>query len=395
MRIGANSGIGKVGASHLPDGAGLGDADGIVETTALLSGEETVALDAMLVASTQNELASVDRSANPTRVESKATVPSAAWSIPESMHVSLAPQATIPRPIHDGHALQAEQGANESVPPNQATYAGPSSWEISVEAAQSAASLKFITAAAAASQLVLETPRAEAAVASTGRASVGDGHAGQRNSSSDEEQSKRCMQPASMEGAVATTEKLVPGWYQPPLFNRRLETNGVDDALLLATDAARREALSRRHDKAPIVPPIQPVVHVVAGAPVVAEAEIATARSNPDKQAGPAHPSDAFFASELDVTENIEASVAIVAIAAAPTNQFVKRYKIRHRLIDDSANPPLSDPRGINAAERADCWVPANVPGGLIQGLRRPVRSQEQLYRGYSARDLIRIIYLM
>ena len=377
MRIVVNNGIGKLGVNQMQESAaGSGDVDGTTDTGALLSGEETIAINAMLVASIQNVLASADRPAAPTRVEAKATVPSAAWPVPDSMPVLLASQTTIRAPVTDGNTRQVEQGTNGIAAHGPPAGVMPSGWQPAVEAAQSAAMLKFVTAAVAASQPVLETRQAEAVVASTSGASVGDGHAGQRNSSSDEEQSKRSVQLVSMEGTAATRDKLLPGWYQPPLFNRRLETNGVDDALLLATDAARREAMSRRHDKIVVVPAAQPVVHVVSIAPVVAEINKATVRSNFSKLPGAAQEPEPLSTGKLETAENPEENAAI---AAAPLKPLVNRYKMRHRQVDDSASLPLSDQRGVNAAERADCWVPANVPSSPIRGLRCSVRSPEPI----------------
>lgn len=380
MRIVANSGVGKLGVSQVQDGAsGFGELDGSTETGALLSGDETVALDAILVASIQDARTSADRPIASTRVEAKATVPSTAWAIADSTPALLASQATSRTPMNDVNAVQAEQGTSGTAPHGPIGGVTPSGWQPAVEAAQSTAMLKFVAAAVAASHPMAEARQAESLVASASGASVGDGHAGQRNSSSDEEQSKRSVQLTVTEATAATPEKLIPGWYLPPLFNRRLETNGVDDALLLATDAARREAMFRKHGKIVVVPPIQPVVHVVTNAPVVAESKKATMRSDFRTLPGGALAPEPLSTGDL---ETAETPVENAAITVAPPKRPVNRYKMRHRQVDDFVSRPLSDQRGFTAAERADCWVQANVPGGLIQRSRCSVRSPERILAG-------------
>ena len=155
--------------------------------------------------------------------------------------------------------------------------------------------------------------------------------------------------------AFSATDPVIP--YRPFLHNRRLETNGVDDALILLTAAMRD--LRERHDStievaAPVpvtvvpLPVALPPDSTAAAAPP-AEQSIELASGDIDKRRQP-YGTGAAIPPRLPMTATIAPSrTALRRPTARTARNGLRSGHCRARL----AALPLSDPRLVRAAERA------------------------------------------
>ena len=373
-RIGATGGIVRVSDSLFPGDAALGKDTSAVGDNSELSSEETLALTALLVTSLQHELAAPDQSTGSQRVEAKAAVTFVAWPMPAALTVAF--QATAQVSMHASRTSEAEQGAASDAPNNLSSDVRSSTRQRAAATAQDAAMLRFVAPASASLPPSIELRPLEAAPPTAKRDGVGDGHAGHGNSSSDEEQAKRSLQFASVDTAAGAADRLVPGLYQPPLFNRRLETNGVDDALLLAREAARREAMMRKPEVTSAVQPVQPATRIVEITTVVAEIGRADVALEFDAPAVARRRQEEWNAEWRDAAACCVIILATaMAAAAGSARSPATRYRRQAGSPVNYVDLSSSDPRSIGVVERAKCWVAADVPGDTVCGSRRPVRS--------------------
>jgi len=179
---------------------------------------------------------------------------------------------------------------------------------------------------------------------------------GNQSDSSQGEQSSN-KKPSDSSSAV-TGEAALPilTSYQPPLFNRRLEKNGVDDGLILLVGSLREKDAGR------VVQPVRP--EPVTPVPIVAERE-----ESPEERA-----TQATFLEQ----ENVRPSNVWAGSAIWPHFQFHSQAPL-YTLDDTISQPPaaqrrrtqtliMSDPRSTAVAERAAFWVRADMDGTRRDG---------------------------
>ena len=185
---------------------------------------------------------------------------------------------------------------------------------------------------------------------------VTDGHAGHHADSQDEQSPDAMPKTAASEPGAAAAQSLL-WFYHPPLFNRRLESNGVDDALMLFI--ASIKGTQPGYCPAPIA--LRPVT---ATAPVMAyrdhvavPAELPDLPDHPAQEKPIAWPRVAIWQSRFPLVN----FPAVSRTLRAPLQQRPVARARRHR------NPFMSDPRSTGVVERAAFWVRADMgwPGGV------------------------------
>lgn len=160
--------------------------------------------------------------------------------------------------------------------------------------------------------------------------------------------------------------------YVPPLFNRRLDTNGVDDALILlqaSFESARHLTVRGRRFAPPVLEALP-----VEGDGEHDGAEFVSASPQPAMRSRTAWPA-ARFARALSATP---IAPARIFRAARPRAPHASTYPFSHR------NPFMSDPRSAGAVERAAFWVRADAC--LQHGPRWPQTGTHPLHRGLTRR---------
>ncbi|MES2832130.1 MAG: hypothetical protein V4695_09070 [Pseudomonadota bacterium] len=181
---------------------------------------------------------------------------------------------------------------------------------------------------------------------------------GKQTSSQDEPSSgKNTVDSAT--AAAADGDFSVLKSYQAPLFNRRLETNGVDDALILLIASLKDNNVGRAVE--PVL--LQPVTPV----PLVAPRE-----ESPEERAAEAVLPELFQERRRWLrTPQLRRSYFYFdsdAFERALRSPLQQRPAMQRRR---PQNPIMSDPRSTGVAERAAFWVRADV--GLV-GSRSSVR---------------------
>lgn len=205
--------------------------------------------------------------------------------------------------------------------------------------------------------------------------SIAGGHAGNSGSSSDQENSQASRQSAWLE-AAGMAEPVTLAAYQAPLFNRRLETNGVDDALLLVSAAARREVEGTGHVA---VSPVEPVSPVAVVSPVVPERTRMAVSLRADADATARQARFAWKYSGRRRSSSVTVYPPHVSTPAMSRSIPAKRHRYPKpwRQTSPRQHPDVlkSEPHTNSAAERDACWVVADgQPRGAMHGLRRPTR---------------------
>lgn len=364
IRIGAISGV---ISSRTPDAFGASDTSAPSSETPLLSADETIVLDVLITAAAVAALASPATTTGQQRVQTKvAAMP--AWDLLSDVtSVGGIPKMTT----HNAITVQAEQGVR--TPGIDGTVAAENKIADIRHAATdkifNAASIGVTVTVAAPVQPEIATPRPTASSLPPRMDVAGGGHAGHGNSQPDEEQSTPSAQFAWANAAAAGPDKVLLGLYQPPLFNRRLETNGVDDALLLALDAARREAMTVGHV---VVPPVRAVMEITTMAPVVLESRQAPEppQARPDTDARV--PSGIW--PRVPRWRNAITTRANLALAATVPKRAPASPGRMRCAQSQFPYPLMSDSRGSDAAERVACWVIAGGLIGVAQVSRRSAR---------------------
>lgn len=380
IRIGAISGV---GSSQLPDVFGASDTNAPSSETPLLSAEETIVLDVLITAAAAAEL--TPTATGPQRAQAKvAATPT--WELPpEITTIQGVPQMSIRKVV----TVQAEQGLAAS------GIDGLIATENQFADMRRAAADKIVDAASFAAAVVVAVPvqleigmsRPAADTPPPRMDVVGGGHAGRGNSQSDDEQGAPAAQFAWTESGAATPNKILLAVYQPPLFNRRLETNGVDDALLLALDAARQDAMQVGHVVVPPVPPVQAVVEITVIVPIVPEGRQAPASPLASPDTSTPQPPDTW--PHIARWRHMIAARPRLALAATVTTGTAEnpdRFRCGQPRYPDL---PMSDPRSSGAAERAACWVMADGLIGAV-GMTKMSRKARRSARPQVSRCALR-----
>ena len=360
IRISAIGGTGAINTHQLPDDLDASDAVDPSDVGPLLTAPEAVVLDKLIAGSAINEVSSADSATAPQGIQAKSTaVP--IWMLTPD----IAAFERLPAMVNQlAGAVEAEQGVAPTRMDAALAQNDAVAELIRATGENLLAQIPFTTVVTAPllpemdrSPPVLDAPAPQLGV-------VGGERGGNGGSQSGEEQSRASTQLAWTESSAGLPENVVLGLYQPPLFNRRLETNGVDDGLLLALEAARRDAMSIGHVVVPAVPPVQRVVEIVVMAPVVAE--------NHDVTVLPHTNADTSAPQTLERWPHIarwrtaiaaRAHLALVTSVASGASSNRDRPRRRCRQYRYAPDPLLSDPRRIGAVERAACWA---VADGLI-----------------------------
>ncbi len=376
IRIGAIGGLSGIGRSHALDELDASDALAPPAEEPALSPDEAFVLDELTTVSAIHALDPPATSTGAQRVEAKtAIVPVSmlAYGVgPFERMSGMASSTTV--------GIQAKQGVPDAGPEEtiaKTTGFGP----IRRHGAGTPAAIRKIVDVAPPATPPLDIgllrPTFEPAAPAT--EIVGSGHPGNTGSQSDEEQSQAPDQIAWAEEATVPDKVLLTS-YQAPLFNRRLETNGVDDALLLASTAALREALTPGHVG---VPPVQAVVPVVAMAPIVPEkpdasASLETTVDTDMPQVRRTWPHVAQWRRLTAASMKLLPEPAVAASAATRRNRNCHPWpqpRARHR-----TSFMMSGPRSTGVAECAPCWVRAGrlAPGTTQLSCNKPAREGQK-----------------
>jgi len=200
------------------------------------------------------------------------------------------------------------------------------------------------TAAAAAAQL----PRQQAFSTPADVDTLASRQSGKHTGSQDENSSGKSS-VNSITGGEGDGDLSILSSYRPPLFNRRLETNGVDDALILLI-ASLRETGSGR------------AVEPIFLQPVTAVSIVAPRDESPEERAA-----DAVLPEQLEEKRRWLRTPQLQrpyfqfdsdAFERAMRDTLQQRPSMQRRR---PHNPVMSDPRSTGVAERAAFWVGADM----------------------------------
>ena len=374
IRIGTISGASGIGNSQTLDALATSGASLLPDETPILSADELLVLDQLTAALAAHAIDPSDKSKEQ-RVQPGVSIAAVRSQVQDIGGVAGIPGA-ITRVI-----TVAVKNAGEAGTIFDDVIARTTAEAVGLAAMQAGATDIAITNTEAlllpaTLQAIVDTRLqafTEPAGASTTR--VGDGHAGRDGSQSDGEPSGSPRQYPWSEPA-AEPQKILVTNYQPPLFNRRLETNGVDDGLLLAMEFARQKTPAVGH---PVVPPVQPGAPIVAMTPVVPDSfglEI-PARRHPDTDT----PSARYPWPHIARWRALRSACLQRFPVPKPGRAVERRHRsCRNRQQMHSmshASFMMSDPRSNGAAERVACWVSADRsrPGAMSLS-RQPVCPQ-------------------